>query len=103
MIRRPPRSTLFPYTTLFRSLPDASRGLGGIGTLRDTGVVGRRGDRQYPADRLDPVDLAVIVDEGDPGLERRARSPPPAKEDTLPPSFISPARPPGFPPTALFG
>src|SRR2546422_6591173 len=24
MIRRPPRSTLFPYTTLFRSLPDDS-------------------------------------------------------------------------------
>src|SRR2546425_8545698 len=23
MIRRPPRSTLFPYTTLFRSTPDA--------------------------------------------------------------------------------
>src|SRR5690349_23157873 len=31
MIRRPPRSTLFPYTTLFRSVPfcaTASRGLG---------------------------------------------------------------------------
>src|SRR2546426_11509823 len=26
MIRRPPRSTLFPYTTLFRSLPEALRG-----------------------------------------------------------------------------
>src|SRR2546422_2205951 len=26
MIRRPPRSTLFPYTTLFRSLPTASAG-----------------------------------------------------------------------------
>src|SRR5690242_21885555 len=25
MIRRPPRSTLFPYTTLFRSLRDAGR------------------------------------------------------------------------------
>src|SRR3712207_8156111 len=25
MIRRPPRSTLFPYTTLFRSLPVAPR------------------------------------------------------------------------------
>src|SRR5438105_8951179 len=25
MIRRPPRSTLFPYTTLFRSLPDVPR------------------------------------------------------------------------------
>src|SRR2546427_1316158 len=25
MIRRPPRSTLFPYTTLFRSLPGAGQ------------------------------------------------------------------------------
>src|SRR5437588_6738918 len=25
MIRRPPRSTLFPYTTLFRSLPESHR------------------------------------------------------------------------------
>src|SRR5689334_24544816 len=25
MIRRPPRSTLFPYTTLFRSAPDRRR------------------------------------------------------------------------------
>src|SRR5437667_5516350 len=25
MIRRPPRSTLFPYTTLFRSCPGAAR------------------------------------------------------------------------------
>src|SRR3712207_7981485 len=28
MIRRPPRSTLFPYTTLFRSLERATRGEG---------------------------------------------------------------------------
>src|SRR2546430_11417172 len=27
MIRRPPRSTLFPYTTLFRSLKEANREL----------------------------------------------------------------------------
>ena len=27
MIRRPPRSTLFPYTTLFRSLPHDSTGI----------------------------------------------------------------------------
>src|SRR2546430_5397703 len=26
MIRRPPRSTLFPYTTLFRSCPSGRRG-----------------------------------------------------------------------------
>src|SRR5260221_1334547 len=31
MIRRPPRSTLFPYTTLFRS--DRARADGGIGWL----------------------------------------------------------------------
>src|SRR3712207_7392236 len=29
MIRRPPRSTLFPYTTLFRSLGPLSRGVDG--------------------------------------------------------------------------
>src|SRR2546430_9005892 len=30
MIRRPPRSTLFPYTTLFRSLPQVVRSSGRI-------------------------------------------------------------------------
>src|SRR5690349_23958514 len=29
MSRRPPRSTLFPYTTLFRSRPGQNRSLGG--------------------------------------------------------------------------
>src|SRR5437764_11909086 len=38
MIRRPPRSTLFPYTTLFRS-----RGAGvGLTTARSPGVSSRR-------------------------------------------------------------
>src|SRR3712207_7077874 len=31
MIRRPPRSTLFPYTTLFRSLVELTPGTGGCG------------------------------------------------------------------------
>src|SRR5690348_18051928 len=35
MIRRPPRSTLFPYTTLFRS-GDAPEGAGEPGHLRGT-------------------------------------------------------------------
>src|SRR2546430_13094757 len=37
MIRRPPRSTLFPYTTLFRSRSDASlrRALAKIPELRE--------------------------------------------------------------------
>src|SRR2546422_7816936 len=53
MIRRPPRSTLFPYTTLFRSLALAQRGVGwlalgavhhrGSGALR--GLLRRAGHR----------------------------------------------------------
>src|SRR3712207_8558617 len=57
MIRRPPRSTLFPYTTLFRSGEhrrdrddgdDGEEGGGGVGdtrddAARDDGQHGRRG------------------------------------------------------------
>src|SRR3712207_8501731 len=35
MIRRPPRSTRFPYTTLFRSLRERQTACGGPGALRD--------------------------------------------------------------------
>src|SRR2546422_3810951 len=51
MIRRPPRSTLFPYTTLFRSRPRragaGARGARprGPGAAQGTGAVRRRGDR----------------------------------------------------------
>src|SRR5437868_12925693 len=34
-LRRPPRSTLFPYTTLFRSAPRRPHGAEGAGLLRD--------------------------------------------------------------------
>src|SRR5271157_1700423 len=47
---------------------------GGINPPGDMIVIGRRGDRQNPADRLDPVDLPMIVDEGDHGLNRRSSS-----------------------------
>src|SRR3712207_8039401 len=33
MIRRPPRSTLFPYTTLFRSFSDNNRRMPGLGHI----------------------------------------------------------------------
>src|SRR3989475_5533006 len=42
MIRRPPRSTLFPYTTLFRSLPcRAPRRRGATPATAHGGVAGR--------------------------------------------------------------
>src|SRR3712207_8662572 len=42
MIRRPPRSTLFPYTTLFRSLPNLSTAANSSGqayAISDEGYV----------------------------------------------------------------
>src|SRR6266571_5551991 len=45
MIRRPPRSTLFPYTTLFRSLDEHPRRLHPRERLDDH-QVSRRGHRQ---------------------------------------------------------
>ena len=47
---------------------------GWIAPLGDVIMVGRRGNRQHLADRLDPVSLAMIVDEGDHGLNRRSSS-----------------------------
>src|SRR3712207_8809034 len=60
MIRRPPRSTLFPYTTLFRSLHEAPA----VGQDRVVGEVGRVGDR----------DLLDVVGER-PGLEGAQEEP----------------------------
>src|SRR5256884_8201807 len=73
MIRRPPRSTLFPYTTLFRS-PVGSRGRGG-GRRRRRGrrgggrSRGRRG-RCRPGEPVDgrgqqPGAQGRVVDEAE--------------------------------------
>src|SRR3712207_8698321 len=45
MIRRPPRSTLFPYTTLFRSRLDASEPLEDVADLEDRVALGLRAAR----------------------------------------------------------
>src|SRR5258708_9750736 len=62
MIRRPPRSTLFPYTTLFRSVKNARLTLrAGFTTIRNVGAGGftdvavrdaiNAGDIEGPRDR----------------------------------------------------
>src|SRR3989454_8112231 len=54
MIRRPPRSTLFPYTTLFRSLVAPHRA-----TPRPLATAargrGRGADRRHHVHRVEPV------------------------------------------------
>src|SRR2546430_10630971 len=47
MIRRPPRSTLFPYTTLFRS-PRGTRGGGGPRAPPSARATGTAGSRVSP-------------------------------------------------------
>src|SRR5256885_11119097 len=58
MIRLPPRSTLFPYTTLFRSIDGAAVILG----VDDGGRL-RREPREILADR-EPGDIDVARQEG---------------------------------------
>src|SRR2546429_1608880 len=75
MIRRPPRSTLFPYTTLFRSLlalPRAGRGR-------------RAADGRRLRDRLDALrrsDPGRDPDAGQPERDARARDPARSEEHT---------------------
>src|SRR3712207_7075905 len=62
MIRRPPRSTLFPYTTLFRSVPTA------VGQRREVAreIDARAGSRDRPDGTVRlPRVVGVIADDGD--------------------------------------
>src|SRR5256885_8012542 len=66
MIRRPPRSTLFPYTTLFRSLfpaqPLPQRRedclcLPALGRQRGHGLCGRRRSEEHTSELQSPCNL----------------------------------------------
>src|SRR5256886_13201723 len=69
MIRRPPRSTLFPYTTLFRSRAHRIETLLALGADL---VVRRRDDRRHIAARAEGVAVAAER------LDVHAQWPPPA-------------------------
>src|SRR2546427_10037154 len=96
MIRRPPRSTLFPYTTLFRSaLPDpagepraaAVRGENAEGNLRQAPLrpIGRDQDVAGEGhDAADPDGVAVDgADEGLREVRENLERPGPALGDAL--------------------
>src|SRR3712207_6922676 len=72
MIRRPPRSTLFPYTTLFRSQREASTDVARIGPV---GAEGPDGVGERPPPRSPDVCRAV---------QGQRRSPPPHPEAAAP-------------------
>src|SRR2546430_6363596 len=57
MIRRPPRSTLFPYTTLFRSLGAHAPGEAGVALAVQAAVLEHRGVHEPRAENLHPAGL----------------------------------------------
>src|SRR5256885_11320250 len=60
MIRRPPRSTLFPYTTLFRSVVEDRL----AGEIRAAALQVRAGQNHAGADRAGfPLHLDVVNDQ----------------------------------------
>src|SRR3712207_7621432 len=92
MIRRPPRSTLFPYTTLFRSRP-ASHGVSGrrLGDRRHRrgrhlACPGRR-ERLEPRDRkstrLNPVTPISRIPSSSCKKKNTKLRPPPLVSTTL--------------------
>src|SRR3712207_8414237 len=70
MIRRPPRSTLFPYTTLFRSRPRAAPGGDDQFVVRGDRPVGRVHRLRGPVDPLD-LDAGVRSEEHTSELQSR--------------------------------
>src|SRR3712207_7047828 len=70
MIRRPPRSTLFPYTTLFRSRDPAGARRGGAGLPV---LAHRGGPRGRWAPRHDAAGRALLGPRRGPGGSGRRR------------------------------
>src|SRR5256886_4386488 len=69
MIRRPPRSTLFPYTTLFRSLASASALPAAM--LAVNNITGMRFFDVTPAEAYEPAAAKEIKVSRKPGNEDR--------------------------------
>src|SRR5687767_1549216 len=79
MIRRPPRSTLFPYTTLFRSRTVHQKGIGGeaagsgSGVRRVVGKVGgkRRGELPELDRVVDGAENGAVVEDAVAAAQHR--------------------------------
>src|SRR2546426_12059962 len=103
MIRRPPRSTLFPYTTLFRSLwgpvssghllprRDAEAACRGIEEGAGEVQAVRRADRHRDRARLGVLSRRGVP----PELLREEPDPVPALQGQLRPGPAAPGRPGG--------
>src|SRR2546429_6873848 len=74
MIRRPPRSTLFPYTTLFRSRAVRSRDQGRLALPRVPAAGARPGPRRLYRHREPPAGSRLDRGRAGPGVALRTGS-----------------------------
>src|SRR5438477_1706155 len=82
MLRRPPRSTLFPYTTLFRSLPESASAPittaapAAVGTGSAPDAIGRRSE-EHTSELQSHVNLVcrLLLEKKKVRLPHRARVP----------------------------
>src|ERR1017187_476017 len=77
MIRRPPRSTLFPYTTLFRSGPHGIAGEWGLNPIRGERTPCYRSE-EHTSELQSPMYLVCRL-----LLEKKKRGEPQGREDSL--------------------
>src|SRR2546426_4568220 len=70
MIRRPPRSTLFPYTTLFRSA--AIESAAAADTDRDRSEFAARVWREATRRRFEQAPRQVVIGDGAPWIDRKS-------------------------------
>src|SRR2546430_8034493 len=87
MIRRPPRSTLFPYTTLFRSMLEDGSRAAEVNPVALLGAGDQRGHRSHVDHRLRPApaeDLlgGALADVGGVQLDALGRAGPRSEEHT---------------------
>src|SRR2546425_2640206 len=97
MIRRPPRSTLFPYTTLFRSTPSnatATTGSNGSATFSGLTLTGTVGSYtlSFGATGLTPATAAITLSARTAALiaanHQTTQSAPFCLKDSTPPSVV---------------
>src|SRR2546426_8689426 len=81
MIRRPPRSTLFPYTTLFRSREGrcAAPGAGQEGRQAGRGAVSARRSEEHTSELQSPCNLVcrLLLEKKKKPRKRREKAPAP--------------------------
>src|SRR5436853_1541129 len=93
MIRRPPRSTLFPYTTLFRSIRVNRAKKSGMvnitSSVNSTGYIDHRSEERFSRNAETDLVCRLLLEKKNPGA--RGADAPGQRRDLHAPSPTGPA------------